>query len=254
MTDKIDILGVQINATTLDLTSQKILNWIEQRRAAYVCVVPVSTVVECQSRPDYRKIVNEADIATPDGMPLVWLGRFKGNKIIQRTYGPDLMLKLCESGQKQGVKHFFYGGAPGVLNQLETRLKNDFSAIHIAGKYSPPFTEQIDTLDDGIVQEINRLKPDILWVALGSPKQDFWIYKHRDKLEVPVMLGIGAAFDFLSGAKRQAPRWIQNAGLEWLFRLCCEPRRLWRRYLVGNSKFIYYLIKEQFQLNKIKPV
>ena len=246
---KINILGVNVNATTLDLAEVSIRSWISLGKKAYVCVVPVSTVVECQENPEYLNIVNLADMATPDGMPLVWLGRLKGNKVIQRTYGPDLMLKLCETGQKQGLKHYFYGGTTAVLEQLEARLKKRIPQLNIVGKFSPPFTHKIEPLDPKFKDDINRSKPDILWVALGSPKQDFWMHRHRDKLEVPVMIGVGAAFDFLAGTKKQAPVWMRRGGLEWFFRLCCEPKRLWKRYTIGNCKFIYYLFRDSLTKN-----
>ena len=253
MTDKFDILGVKVDATNLSLASQNIAEWIRHRRKVYICVAPVSTVVECQSNPEYREVINGADMVTPDGMPLVWLGKLKGNKVIQRTYGPDLMLKVCSDGEMPGFRHYFYGSTVQVCEQLESRLKRKFPEIKIVGKFSPPFTDNRKNEDTKIIDEINRAKPDILWVGLGSPKQDFWMHKHRDKLEVPVIIGVGAAFDFLAGAKKQAPRWMQRSGLEWLFRLFCEPRRLWKRYLIGNTKFIYYLLADLIRQKFTKP-
>ncbi len=151
---------------------------------------------------------------------------------------------VCDFGQTRGYRHYFYGATPEVLERLESRLKNQFPDIKIMGSFSPGFSKQCQDENSEVLQEINRLRPDILWVGLGSPKQDFWMYRHRDKLEVPVMIGVGAAFDFIAGTKPQAPAWMRRTGLEWFFRLCCEPKRLWKRYLIGNSRFLYYLFRD----------
>jgi len=225
MSDSLDILGVKIAATNLQLACQLIDRWIKERHKTYVCIAPVSTIVDCQYDPEYRKVVNSAGMATPDGMPLVWLARMRG------------------------YRHYFYGATPEVLERLESRLKNQFPDVKIVGSFSPGFSKQCQDESPEVLQEINRLQPDILWVGLGSPKQDFWMYRHRDKLEVPVMVGVGAAFDFLAGTKPQAPVWMRGIGLEWFFRFCCEPKRLWKRYLIGNSRFIYYLFRDSLTKN-----
>ncbi len=244
MKNKIDILGVQIDATNLNLACQTIESWVRDRKKSYICVAPVSTVMECQKDEHYRKIVNKAQMITPDGMPIVWLGRLAGNTTIERTYGPDLMLAMCRICAENGFKIFLYGGTQETCQQLELNLLAKFPKLNIVGLFSPPFRPLSDEENQRMIQEINKMNPDILWVGLGSPKQDIWMYTNRDKLDVPVMVGVGAAFDFLSGNKIQAPRWIQRSGLEWLFRLCCEPRRLWRRYLIGNPMFLCLLLKD----------
>lgn len=238
------VRGVKVSVTNLKAACEIIDSWIRSQNKAYVCVIPVSTIVECQDDKEYMEIVNHADMATPDGMPLVWLGKLKGYKDISRTYGPDLMLAVCEMSQKMRYTHYFLGSTPEVCRLLEVKLKERFPRLSIVGKYSPPFGEWSLEEDEKIVEEINRVHPDILWVGLGSPKQDYWMYRHRDNIDTSVMLGVGAAFDFIAGTKKQAPRWMQKAGLEWFFRLCCEPKRLWRRYLIGNPKFIYYLLTD----------
>ena len=249
MRRKFDVLGVEVDILNLDLADSRVQSWIVRREKAYVCVAPVSTVVQCREDEAYKRIVNGAQMVTPDGMPLVWLGRLQGNKDIARTYGPDLMLQICGSGLKRGCRHYFYGATPEVLERLESRLKNQFPGIKIVGNFSPGFSRQCQDESPEVLQEINRLQPDILWVGLGSPKQDFWMHRHRDKLEVPVMIGVGAAFDFLAGTKKQAPVWMRRGGLEWFFRLCCEPKRLWKRYTIGNCKFIYYLFRDSLTKN-----
>jgi N-acetylglucosaminyldiphosphoundecaprenol N-acetyl-beta-D-mannosaminyltransferase len=186
-------------------------------------------------------------MVTPDGMPVVWLARFRGCQDIARTYGPDLMLEVCDHGQDLGLRHFFYGGTEDTLQELQQKLQGLFPRILVAGSYAPPFRREVWQEGPEVIDRINSSAADIVWVGLGSPKQDLWMQAHRPVLNAPVIVGAGAAFDFCSGAKPQAPRWMQNSGLEWFFRLCCEPRRLWKRYLIGNSLFLIYLIKDSFK-------
>ncbi len=240
--EKVDILGVKIDAVNLILACQKINHWIKERRKVYICVAPVSTIVECRRDQVYGKIINEADMVTPDGMPLVWLGRLRGHKDMQRTYGPDLMLALC---QEAGLKHFLYGASEVVLERLQEKLKEYFPSVNIVGHHAPTFSQEVAVESPEIIDRINASQADIVWVALGSPKQDFWMHRHRGRLNAPVMIGVGAAFDFLAGVKPQAPRWVQRIGMEWFFRLCCEPKRLWKRYLIGNTQFLYCLLQDQ---------
>src|SRR3989338_5401542 len=237
--DTIDILGVNVDATDLSAASKTIEDWIKLRQKGYVCVVPVSTVMACQDSQEYRETINSAAMATPDGMPLVWLGRLKGRARISRTYGPDLMRRLCSLGVDRGYRHFLYGGTAQTLEILEKKLKEQYPGLIVAGKYAPPFTREHPVMEsEDVIDSINRAQADILWVGLGSPKQDFWMSLHRQRVETPVMIGVGAAFDFLAQTKPQAPRWMQSCGLEWLFRLCSEPRRLWKRYLLNNPRFV----------------
>ena len=247
MIEKIDILGVKITPTNLPSACQTIEEWIQVGAPKYICVVPVATIVECQSNENFRRIVNRADMATPDGMPVVWLGKLAGHKTIDRTYGPDLMREVCRLSAKKGYKIYLYGATEPTCRRLELKLLEQFPHLNIVGRFSPPFRPLSDEENDQVLSKINQADPDILWIGLGSPKQDYWMSDYRARLKVPVMVGVGAAFDFLSGAKRQAPAWMQRSGLEWFFRLCCEPRRLWKRYLLGNTKFIYFLLRERIK-------
>jgi len=239
--DRLDLLGVRVSAVSVPLAVQQIDRWIETKSKTYVCVAPVSTLVDCQKNADYKSVVNDAGMVTPDGMPVVWLGKASGSRIMERTYGPDLMLAVTQAGQAKGRRHFWYGGRSETLDLLEKSLKTKFPDLKLVGKYSPSMMSYAQKEAPDVIRMINDSKPDILWVGLGSPKQDFWMSLNRPLLDVPVIIGVGAAFDFLSGQKPQAPRWMQRSGLEWLFRLACEPRRLWRRYLIGNLEFLYYL-------------
>ncbi len=243
MNKSFDILGVKVAVTNLLHTCSLLEQWIkEERDKTYVCLAPVATIVDCQTDQKYYQVVSQAGIVTPDGMPLVWLGRLKGYKNIQRTYGPDLMKAFCGLSEGQGYRHYFYGGSAETNALLTKKLLENFPRLQIVGSFSPPLRQIGEKEDQDILDQINHACPDILWVGLGSPKQDYWMSQHRDLLNVPVMVGVGAAFDFIAGTKKQAPRWMQRSGLEWIFRLCSEPGRLWRRYLIGNTKFIWFLL------------
>ncbi len=233
-----NILSVGISAITMRRALDTIHTWIAQRTPRYVCIFTVHSVMECQRNERLRAIANRSGMTTPDGMPLVWLSRLRGHRDVSRVYGPDLMLALCEESIEKGYRHFFYGGAEGVADELAARLTERYPGLQVAGTYSPPFRSLTEDEDRQVVDLINRSGADIVWVGLGTPKQDFWVADHVGRLEAPVLLAVGAAFDFHSGRKRQAPRWMQRAGLEWLFRLLTEPRRLWYRYLVLNPLFI----------------
>ncbi len=244
-----DILGVQVGVLNPPMAVSHIMKWVKQQKKVYVCVAPVSTIVDCQRVKGYKDIINHAAMVTPDGMPVVWFAKIKGYNV-SRTYGPSLMRHICDQGQSEGLRHFLYGSTEATLERLQASLKASYPQIQIAGAYAPPFSTDVGREQEEVIQRMNRSRSDILWVGLGAPKQDFWMDIHRPLLNVPVMVGIGAAFDFISGIKPQAPRWMQNMGLEWFFRLCCEPRRLWRRYLIGNILFIGYIIRDSWQHRK----
>jgi N-acetylglucosaminyldiphosphoundecaprenol N-acetyl-beta-D-mannosaminyltransferase len=186
--------------------------------------------MECRRDPRLRRIHNEAGMVTPDGMPLVWFSRVSGQGRMERVCGRDLMRTLTAVSAQHGYRQFYYGGAEGLAETLKQRLTTSYPGLEVVGTFCPPFRELTPEEDDAIVHAINASKPDILWVGLSTPKQERWMARHIGRIDAPVMIGVGAAFDFLAGTKRQAPRWMQRNGLEWLFRLCLEPRRLWRRY------------------------
>jgi len=237
-----NILGVGVSALNMAMALEIIEGWIERREPHYVCVTGVHGVMESQRDEELRRIHNRAGLVTPDGMPLVWLSRLQSFHHVERVYGPDLMLALCERSVAKGYRHFFYGGAEGVPEQLASVLQKRFPGLQVAGTFSPPFRPLTADEDDRIVQMINAAAPDIVWVGLSTPKQERWMAGHRERLTAPVLIGVGAAFDFLTGRKPQAPRWMQRAGLEWLFRLLTEPRRLWRRYLINNPLFVALVV------------
>jgi N-acetylglucosaminyldiphosphoundecaprenol N-acetyl-beta-D-mannosaminyltransferase len=205
-------------------------------------------IVEAQRDPAFKEALNSTDLVVPDGMPLVWLGRRGGCHLRRRVYGPDLMLAFCEQTAARGYRHFFYGGEPGVPERLAESLKRRFPPMEVCGTFSPPFRPLDPEEDQEIATMICRAAPDVLWVGLGTPKQERWMCEHRDKLNVPAIVSVGAAFDLLSGRRNQAPGWMREHGLEWLFRLVQEPRRLWRRYLVGGVQFGVYLALDCLKL------
>ena len=229
---------------------ETIEHWIENRQRHYVCVTGVHGVMESQRDRKLLQTHAGAGLVTPDGMPLLWIGRLRGFKHMERVYGPDLMLRLCERSVPSGHRHYLYGGGEGVADRLSEKLRERFPGIHIVGTASPPFRTLTAEEDHEVVRRINAARPDIVWVGLSTPKQERWMEAHRDRLEAAVLIGVGAAFDFHSGSKRQAPRWIQRSGLEWLFRLAHEPRRLWRRYLVNNTGFVFLLLAEACGLKR----
>jgi len=199
----------------------------------------VHGVMESQSDETVRLIHNSAGMVTPDGMPLVWLSRLRGQHHVERVYGPDLMLACCERFVTRRYRHFLYGGADGVAERLAGRLEERFPGLLTVGTFTPPFRPLSEQEDDEVVRHINEAQADIVWVGLSTPKQERWMFEHRDRLSAPVLIGVGAAFDFNSDLKIQAPRWMQRNGLEWLFRMLTEPRRLGPRYLANNPLFLW---------------
>ncbi len=212
-------------------------SWISTRAQHYVCITGVHGVIESQSDDELRRIHNASGMTTPDGMPLVWMSHWLGQSRTRRVYGPDLMRKL--SGARTGHRHFYYGGGNGVAETLKAKLEAENPHLTVVGTLSPPFRPLTPAEDDAIVAQINATRPDIIWVGLSTPKQERWMASHLGRVDAPVMIGVGAAFDFLAGLKAQAPVWMQRNGLEWLFRMTTEPKRLARRYLTIVPKFIW---------------
>ncbi|HEX6536113.1 MAG TPA: WecB/TagA/CpsF family glycosyltransferase [Gemmatimonadaceae bacterium] len=239
---RVNVLGVGVSALTMPRTVEIIHDWIVRGEHRYVCVCGVHGVMESQRDAELRRIHEAAGLVTPDGMPLVWLSRLHGHRHVERVYGPDLMLALCARSVARGYRHYFYGGADGVAERLAGRLRRRFPGLNVVGTATPPFRPLGEAEDAETVRRINDARPDIVWVGLSTPKQERWMAAHVDRLSAHALIGVGAAFDFHAGLKRQAPRWMQRSGLEWLFRLLTEPRRLWRRYLINNPLFVWDVI------------
>jgi len=240
----VDILGVKVNAISMKQSLQAIEGWINSRQAHYVCLAPAHSIMECYDHPELRTIYNRSGLTTPDGMPIVWLCRWSGHPEVERVYGPDLLKAACKYGDKLGWRHYFYGGTSEVIFKLISRLQENVPGLQVAGTASPPFRNLTEEEDKQVIEGIRTAHPDLVWVGIGSPRQERWMVEHLNRLDVPVLIGVGAAFDFLSGNKPQAPRWVQRSGLEWLFRLISEPRRLWRRYLLNYPRFIALMLRQ----------
>lgn len=247
---RVNILGMEISAIDLHQGMQQMDSWIGEGSRHYINVCTVHTVMECYRDIKLRNIVNKSGMATPDGMPLVWLCHCYGHKEVSRVYGPDLMLAFCEYSVARGYRHFFYGGAPGVAQELATTLEVRCPGLQVSGTHTPPF-RAVGTMEDpSVIENINSCNPDVLWVCLGTPKQDFWVAHHRPLLNAPILVAIGAAFNFFTGKVPQAPIFMQRYSLEWLYRLIKEPRRLVYRYLIYNPLFLVLLFMQVSRLRR----
>jgi len=242
--ERVNILGVGVSAVTMAQAVEVIDGWVHRCSQQYVCVRDVHGIMASQRDEMLRKIHNQAGLVTPDGMPLVWLSRLNGFPWVERVYGPDLMLAVCKRSLSKGYRHYLYGGLEGVPEKLAESLRRRFPKLQIVGVYSPPFRPLTKDEDECVIQKVNQAKPDIVWVGLSTPKQEYWMHEHLQRITAPVMVGVGAAFDFHAGLKKQAPRWMQRSGLEWFFRLVTEPRRLWRRYLINNPWFLWLILRQ----------
>jgi N-acetylglucosaminyldiphosphoundecaprenol N-acetyl-beta-D-mannosaminyltransferase len=252
------VTGIGISKTSYQEVVEICQQWAEERKtnpvrsAHYVCVTSVHGVMMAQDDPEIAKILNEADIATPDGMPLVWAIRSFGSREQQRVYGPTLMLEICRNAARTGQRIFLYGGREDTLPLLIERLLGRFPELLIAGSYSPPFRALTAAEEERVQELIRRADPDIIFAGISTPKQEKWMYVHRDCFPGVTMIGVGAAFDFHAGRTRQAPPWMQRKGLEWLFRLAVEPGRLWRRYLLVTPRFLPLWVMQKMRSRRAK--
>jgi N-acetylglucosaminyldiphosphoundecaprenol N-acetyl-beta-D-mannosaminyltransferase len=234
---RVNVLGVGVSVLNLPAALAALADAVAARRKGYVCVTGVHGVSEAQADPELRRIHNRAFLVTPDGMPMVWLGRLAGHRAMDRVYGPDLMTLVMRESPARGWRHFLYGGANGTAERLRSVLTEKFPGLIVAGTYEPPFRPLNETEQAALVAQVAAARPDFFWVGLSTTKQERFMAEYLPRLDATVMLGVGAAFDILAGNIAQAPRWMQRSGLEWFYRLCREPRRLGPRYLVNNPLF-----------------
>lgn len=235
----VDVLGVPLALTDYARTMDWMDATIAENGRGYVCVAATHTVMVCQEDPELRAAVLNADLTVPDGQPLVWAMNALGSNLSSRVYGPDLMARYCERSASTGTRMFLYGGRnQGALVQLALNLRRRTPGVQIVGGYSPPYRALTDEEEDAVLAEINASGADVVWVGIGVPKQEKWMAAVRERLDAPVLVGVGAAFDFHAGLIPQAPAWMQSAGMEWAFRLSREPKRLWKRYLRYNPRFV----------------
>jgi N-acetylglucosaminyldiphosphoundecaprenol N-acetyl-beta-D-mannosaminyltransferase len=228
--ERVDIMGVRVSAINMDDALAAIGEWIENRDPHYVCVTPLHAIIDANEQPELKEIFNASGMTTPDGMAIVWTLKARGFPNVARVYGPDLMKAVFERSEHAGWRHFLYGGAEGVADELAAALTRAYPRAQIVGTYTPPFRPLTPAEDADVCQRMTSSGADVIWVGISTPKQERWMVEHVHRVGAPVLIGVGAAFDFLSGRKKQAPRWVQRSGFEWLFRLATEPRRLWRRY------------------------
>jgi N-acetylglucosaminyldiphosphoundecaprenol N-acetyl-beta-D-mannosaminyltransferase len=234
----VNVLGVGVHAINMQQTVAYLLDAVARRKKGYVCVTGVHGVMEAQKNCRFRHTLNQSLLTTPDGMPTVWVGRVAGHKEMGRVFGPDLMLNLCRGSVSHGFTHFLYGGNTGVAQDLKYNLQARFPGLQVVGTYTPPFSPLSMEEHLELVRHINRLKPDIIWVGLSTPKQERFMAEYLPKLNTSLMLGVGAAFDLHTGRMTDSPEWVKRSGMQWAHRLVQDPRRLWKRYLVNNPKFL----------------
>lgn len=251
--ENVGILGVRVDRVTMTDALKLIEEFISDDKKHQICVPNVWTTVLAQKDAAFRNIYRSSSLSVPDGLPLVWVSRLYGKPIRERVTGTDLFLQCAGIAAQKGYTFFFLGSTENTLGAMTAKLEQQYPALNIAGSYSPPFSEEFhEGENDKIIEIVNRAKPDMLWVGLTAPKQEKWIHKNLERLDVQIAIGIGAAFDFLSGRVRRAPLWMQKIGLEWFDRVLQEPKRLWKRYLYGNSLFVWLVIREFFRIKVVK--
>ncbi len=234
------VLGLPVSVTNLDHSRDLISSWAKDKKGRFVCVRDVASLMRSVDAPELLALHSDADLVLPDGMPIVWIGKARGLPV-DRTCGPDLFHEVCRVSAERGLKHYFYGGKEGVADALARRCRERYPGIRIVGTECPPFRSPTVEEDDATVRRIIASGADIVWVGMSSPKQDVWMHSHVKRLP-QTLIGVGAAFDFHSGAVKRAPEWMRPLGLESVYRLMSEPRRLWRRYLVLAPRFVWRVL------------
>ena len=247
---RINVLGVGIHAIDMADALRIMESAIRDRRKGYVCVTGVHGVMEAQRDPELRDILNQSLLTTPDGMPTVWVGRLQGHRNVRRVYGPDLMMDFCAATAAAGFRHFLYGGQLGVAEDLAARLRSRIPQLNIVGTFTPPFRPLNKDEEKDLKSLVASAKPDVIWIGLSTPKQERFMASHLDTLDAKIMVGVGAAFDIHTGRLSDAPSWVKRSGLQWLHRLCQEPGRLWKRYLVNNPLFLLKMAGQLLGLKK----
>lgn len=252
--DRVDVLGVEIACVDPARTLRAINTWLEGGERTYLCLTGVHGVMEAQEDPSVAAALNGAGMDLPDGMPMVWAGKRAGSQVIDRVYGPDLMLSVCAESAGRGWPVFFYGGQPGVADKLSQRMAQRFPGLEVAGTHSPPMREPGEPEDDEVIERISRSGARIVFVGISTPKQELWMANHLERVRGSViLLGVGAAFDIHAGLRTDAPTWVGKLGLQWLYRLAQEPRRLWRRYLSIVPGFLVAITKRPPRLVSERP-
>jgi N-acetylglucosaminyldiphosphoundecaprenol N-acetyl-beta-D-mannosaminyltransferase len=250
----VSVLGVRVHATSMDRALRTVEQAVTSREKGYVCVTGVHGVMEAQSDDSLKRILNQSTLTVPDGRPTVWVGWMHGLFEMRQVTGPDLMLQICELSAGKGYRHFFYGGNPGVAEELRDALTRRYPGLNVVGCFCPPFRPLSGEEENALIRTVSELKPDFFWVGLSTPKQEKFMHQYLAKLDTRLMLGVGAAFDIHTGRIKDAPYWMKLGGVQWLHRLYQDPKRLWRRYLINNPKFVYRIALELVGASKREPV
>jgi len=237
-----DVLGVNLSAINMSRALDLAGRWIESGSNGYICMTGVHGVMEAQSNEHLRRVLNQALINAPDGMPMSWVGWLQGHSEMDRVYGPDFMMNLCGLSVGKRYRHYLYGGQPGVAEALRAVLEKRFPGVQIVGTFTPPFRSLTRDEESDLLNDVQNKRPHVLWVGLSTPKQECFMADYLDRLCVPLLVGVGAAFDFHTGRIHEAPWWLKRAGLQWLHRLLQDPARLSKRYLLNNPAFIWKVI------------
>lgn len=240
---EIDVFTIRTTAQSFDHAIDTMLGYLTKDETHYISTCTVATLMQAKDNSAIQSALEKADMVCADGMPIVWMQKRLGHAFAERVYGPDILQALCQKTENSDIRHFFYGGLGDVPQLMVSALRRDYPNLSIVGLQAPPMIDMRNEPQQKTIDELNALHTDIIWVGLGSPKQDLWMQAYQPHLNARLLIGVGAAFDFVAGVKPQAPRWMQKNGLEWLYRLMSEPRRLWRRYFVYNSRFIWNVLK-----------
>jgi N-acetylglucosaminyldiphosphoundecaprenol N-acetyl-beta-D-mannosaminyltransferase len=245
-----NVLGVKVSAIDLSRAVDMADRWIAAKNHGYICFTGVHGVMEAQSNSEFRHILNHAFISAPDGMPMSWVGHIQGFVKMNRVFGPDFMAAMCQLSIERNYRHFFYGGESGVAELLKEMLESRFPGLQVVGTYTPPFRSLTPEEEEEVFAQVRESRPHIIWIGLSTPKQERFMERYIDRLQVPLLVGVGAAFDYHTGRVRDCSDWIKRAGLQWLHRLLQNPRRLWKRYLWNNPAFIWNITLQMLRLKQ----
>ena len=248
-----DVLGVKVSAVNLSTAVDMADRWIAAEDKGYICVTGVHGVMEAQKDRELLRILNHAFMNIPDGMPMSWVGHSQGLSQMDRVFGPDFMAAMCALSVQRGYRHFLYGGKPEVAELLKETLQRRYPGLRVVGTYTPPFRNLSAEEEDEVLTQVRALKPHILWVGLSTPKQEWFMAQYIGRLEVPLLVGVGAAFDYHTGRIRDCPHWMKRAGLQWFHRLLQDPRRLWKRYLLNIPRFAWSIALQMLKLRRYEP-
>jgi len=246
----VKILGVRVHATSMDRTLHRLESAIASGEKGYVCVTGVQGVMEAQVDANLKRIINHSLLTIPDGRPTVWVGWLRGMLHMRQVTGPTMMLRICDLSRTKGYKHFFYGGNDGVADQLKAALTERYPGLNVVGTYTPPFRALTSEEEADLIRNVAETKPDFFWVGLSTPKQERFMDEYGPKLDAKLMLGVGAAFDMHTGRIQDAPYWMKFTGTQWVHRIYQDPKRLWKRYLVNNPKFVWQITLELLGIRK----